>query len=817
MQSEWIIGRAFGCDIIVPDSSVSSRHCRLTCNGENWTLEDLGSSNGTFVNGNRITTPTSVSPDDIVVLGLTGQLPWPVDEIEKEAHPKPRSPVTMQFGRQEIVIGRDPECDFVFDHPLVSRRHARLTWTSSGKFVEDLGSSNGTFVNGKPIHQLTQVSTGDVICLGSFELRLNLQGLIEPNDLRGKLKVEVRSVKVAVPGKTLIEGVTMVIRPGEFVGLMGPSGAGKTTLMNAMNGYQRPSQGEILFNGESLYRHYARFATRIGYVPQDDIIHRDLTVGEALYYTARLRLPSDSTDEDIEIRVRSVLEQLGLSEVRNVLIGSADKKGISGGQRKRVNLAMELLTDPLVLFLDEPTSGLSSEDALMVMRVLRNLADSGKTILLTIHQPSLEVFRLLDKLTIISKDSGTSDPGQLAYFGPAYPNAVHFFNPDRSWTPDIVPSPDEILRGLGQRPTREWAERYQNSEYVQSSVSGPNTMNYGQTLATIKTTSYKVLFKLNVVQWYTLIRRYATIKRRDLWNSAILVAQAPIVAILTAMTFGKRASQDPVSSLNNWMEVGNAVPVSMFILVLSGVWFGCSNSVREIVGEWSIYRRERMVNLTIPAYIGSKFAVLGLISIVQIFILVGIVYFGCSLKGPFVLHCISLLLVTWVGIGLGLTVSAIAKTSEAAIALMPMVLLPMVMLGGVMMPVYDMPKVTQPIANMMPSRWAFTALIMAESKNQPESPEPKLQLPRDIPAHGDTPKTRDMAERWRQRGNDDVVHERNNFQRKQQQSLLLLRHQGWTERFGNLGQQSVCGRNCVCRIHGRKRSQHCDPNQPECV
>src|SRR5205807_1364578 len=157
-------------------------------------------------------------------------------------------------------------------------------------------------------------------------------------------------------------------------------------------------------NGEDLYEHYGQFAALIGYVPQDDIIHRDLTVGQALYYNARLRLPRDFSNADIADRISKVLNQLELQGARDVLIGSPEKKGISGGQRKRVNLAMELLTDPLILFLDEPTSGLSSEDALMVMRLLRELSNGGKTILLTIHQPSPEVFRLLDNLVVVSRD-----------------------------------------------------------------------------------------------------------------------------------------------------------------------------------------------------------------------------------------------------------------------------------------------------------------------------------------------------------------------------------------------------------------------------
>ncbi len=755
MQPQWIIGRMLECDLVVTDLSVSGRHCRLYCDGPRWMLEDLGSSNGTFVNGVRITGPTEISTTDVVILGLTGQMKWPAamgrpESAVPEHTPTISAPVMLAFHNNDIVVGRDPSCDHVFDHPLVSRRHARLTRTRTGFTVEDLGSSNGTFVNGVLISQPTPLNIGDVVSLSSYEIRLNLDGLLEQSDLRGRLRIDTHSVTVKVPGKKLIEDVTLTMQPGEFVGLMGPSGAGKTTLMSAMNGYLRPTTGDVLFNGESLYGNYLRFATRMGYVPQDDIIHRDLTVGEALYYTAKLRLPDDYSDADIETCVGNVLDQMGLSAVRDVLIGSAERKGISGGQRKRVNLAMELLTEPLVLFLDEPTSGLSSEDALMVMKVLRSLADSGKTILLTIHQPSLDIFRMLDNLAIISKDSGSSQPGRLTYYGPAYPEAVNFFNPDRTWPAGIEPSPEEVFRGLAQRSTQEWIDRFQQSEFRQTHASNSVSSLELESRESGSAPEAKSRSGGAIAQWKTLVQRYVSIKKRDSWNTFILLAQAPGVALLIAMTFGERASRDASKDLKTWTEVANTVPVTLFVLVLSGLWFGCSNSVREIVGEWSIYRRERMVNLRIPAYVGSKFAVLGLLSALQCLVLLSIVYPACGLKGSASAHFLSLLLVSWIGIGVGLVVSAAAQTSEVAVAMLPVALLPMVMLGGVMMPVHDMQKFARPVAHCVPSRWAFAALVEAESDQQPYAPRPSLPtaVASNLPQPAEVTSRRDMAEKF---------------------------------------------------------------------
>ena len=247
---------------------------------------------------------------------------------------------------------------------------------------------------------------------------------------------------------------------------MGPSGAGKTTLMNALNGYTPPAAGQVLLQRPRPVRPLRRVPRHGGlraagrhHAPRPDrgpgpLLHRPAAACPRT--RARTRSASGSAKWSA---------QLGLEGTENVLIGSPEKKGISGGQRKRVNLAMELLTDPAVLFLDEPTSGLSSEDALMVMKLLRKLADGGKTIIVTIHQPSLDAYRLLDNLILVSKDAKSPEPGRLAYFGPAYPQAVDFFNPGGvpGLKPGQEPSPDEVLRGLGKDKTAAWVERYQAS------------------------------------------------------------------------------------------------------------------------------------------------------------------------------------------------------------------------------------------------------------------------------------------------------------------------------------------------------------------
>ncbi|MCA8998535.1 MAG: FHA domain-containing protein, partial [Planctomycetaceae bacterium] len=349
-----MIGREEGNDIVLPYPMVSARHARIVPANGSYLLEDLGSSNGTFLNSpsNRIQ-KSPLNPTDVVYFG---SMRVPASRlIGKTVKAGAQSQQEVGFRGEEMVLGRDPSCDQVLAYPMISGRHARIFRRDGSLLVEDLGSANGTFVNGHRIRGATPIEPGDTIGLGSFTFRLTANQTFERRDYRGNVTIEAKDVSVVVPGKKLLEEISLTIYPTEFVGLMGPSGAGKTTLMNALNGYTRPTSGQILFNGQDLYENYGQFAHQLGYVPQDDIIHRDLTVGQALYYTAKLRLPPDTSDEEIRARIKKVIKQLGLEGTEEVLIGSPEKKGISGGQRKRVNLAMELLTDPSVLFLDEPT------------------------------------------------------------------------------------------------------------------------------------------------------------------------------------------------------------------------------------------------------------------------------------------------------------------------------------------------------------------------------------------------------------------------------------------------------------------------------
>ncbi len=610
-----------------------------------------------------------------------------------------------------LLVGRTPDNDLSIDHPLISRHHARFERSSGRWTVTDLGSTNGTYINGRRVVSTVPLTIGDVVDLGGSRLVLLDDHCLERRDYRGDTRIEAQDVAISAGGRCLIEGVSLTLVPSELVGLMGPSGAGKTTLMTALNGYLPPSAGRILFNGQDLYASFERFRLGIGYVPQDDILHGELTVADALYFTARLRLPADTRDEEIRQRIDRVLGQLRIAHIRDSVIGTPARKIVSGGERKRVNVAMELLHDPPVLFLDEPTSGLSSEDALVVMQGLRELGRDGRTILLTIHQPSREVFRLMDNLAVVSRDVTGRAPARLVYYGPAYPEAIRFFNPGKELPAD--PAPEGVLRGLAERPTAEWSELYRRSDLKRRFVD--QRAGKGQARDTVAPRERRppAMWRQTLV----LMHRGLVLKIRDVWNSAILLAQAPIIAMLLVLIFsGATRAEGDVAQLQ---RSGAATATVLFLMNIAAIWFGCSNAAREIVAEWAVFSRERMVGLGLASYIASKLGLLSLIGIVQCFFLLGIVRLGCRIDAPWSLLFVCLFLSTLVGTSLGLLISALSRSSEVAISLVPLAILPMVVLGGMMQPVHTMDQPARTLAHLVPSRWSFELAAGAEAKERP--------------------------------------------------------------------------------------------------
>ncbi|MGA3370345.1 MAG: FHA domain-containing protein [Terracidiphilus sp.] len=804
----WVIGRGYDCDLVVTEAAVSSHHCRLTHQGDGFLLEDLGSRNGTLVNGVRIAPGevVRVQHGARVTLGTQVPMPWPVAPASLDSGKFPRPPArprsdreitigrspdsdvqidlpivswnhaviteengkyiiedrnsrngtaigelsnriqravlntsdevflgsykisakqllsletkveigeasfqTVSFRGDTMEVGRDPKCDIPLDLPMVSWRHARLTKTQAGILVEDLGSRNGTYLDGVRVTGRVLAKAGQEIGLGSVRFQLLESGELAQRDYNGKVTIEAKDIVVLAPnGKRLLDGVSLTVFPYEFVAMMGPAGAGKTTLLKALNGYTRPVQGTVLFRGQNLYDYYDLYRHMMGYVPQDDIVHPQLTVRQALYFSARLR--TDLTDAEITTRTEKVLYDLGIPDKIDTVIGSPEKKTLSGGQRKRVNIALELITDTPVLFLDEPTSGLSSYDAESVVDLLKSLSKTGKTILTTIHQPSLRVYKQFDDLLMVSRDKGDR-PGALVYFGPAYPDSIQFFNPPTTGAPikQQELNPEMLFSGMNQVPetnrTETWRQRYLASRYRQEFVANRSGK---QPAASDKAGGEKPRREFGLGQWLALVKRNLIVRLQDRAQTAILLGQAPLFAVLVALVnYPLRA--------DHFDEISQKLPIVHFLMVVAAIWFGCNNAARDIVGEWTIYKRERMVTLQLFPYVFSKLAVLLALCIFQCGSMLLIVYFTCGLHSNFGWDFLVLLLSSMIGAGLGLAISAVSKTNESAIAMLPVVLLPIIALGGGMRPIYLMPKAGQVISTVIPSRWSFEANMLHEA------------------------------------------------------------------------------------------------------
>ena len=711
------LGRAPGNDVQLRSGNVSARHARILVGDDgSLVIEDLGSRNGTFVG----TPPRRVEREriDLRTPILLGGTPLPASALEDVlARTGPAAPAAAAIPLDDaalVTFGRGASADVSLSRPLASALHASIAVERGKVVVRDLGSTDGTFVDGRRIDRAVEISPGSIVEVADRRFRLAPDArALEPLDGGERDVLEADAVAVDAGGRRLLEGVSLVVQPGEMVAIMGPSGAGKSTLLSVLNGQTVPASGRMIVGGLDLHDHFELFRGRIGFVPQDDILHADLTVHQALWYAARLRLPADTTDAEIETRIAAVIRQLGLEGTERTRVGDQRKRGVSGGQRKRVNLAMELLTDPPILVLDEPTSGLSSVDALSVIELLRTLADSGKTILVTIHQPSLEAFEKFDAVAVIARDESTRQTGRLAWFGRAFPDAIDFFEPRPAGSPAPT-SVDGLLRGLAKRPVAEWVSRWEQSVAKSIWVDGR---------ATTKATALPPRPRRRVrptapfTQWHTLVRRTLAVKAADAWGTAVLFLQAPIVGLLIAAVFSKVVRSTPTPDL--WPKIGVNMATTLFVTALAAIWFGCSSTAREIVTEWPIYKRERMVGLSIPAYVLSKMTVLLGVAAIQSLLLLAIVVPACRMNTPWLELFAVLYAAALAGGAIGLFVSATLQTAEAASGILPVLLLPMIVLGGILVPLADLPALTRPLAAAMPSRWAFEGLVVPEAATRP--------------------------------------------------------------------------------------------------
>uniref|UniRef100_UPI0006E1CB06 ATP-binding cassette domain-containing protein n=1 Tax=Streptomyces aureus TaxID=193461 RepID=UPI0006E1CB06 len=598
-----------------------------------------------------------------------------------------RQPTSVRpLPAHSIRIGRAPDNDVVVPDLVVSRRHAELRAHPDGTYwIHDLGSHNGTYLNGAPVVD-ARVTPDDIVGVGHCAFCLIGGQLVEFTDT-GEVSLDVQSLAVTVDHgrKTLLDEVSFPVGEKCLLGVVGPSGAGKSTLLGALTGQRPADRGTVLYDGRDLYRDYAELRQRIGLVPQDDILHLQLTVRRALGYAAELRFPEDTEPDERRARVDEVIQELGLVERAQQPIHS-----LSGGQRKRVSVALELLTKPSLLFLDEPTSGLDPGMDRSVMHMLRGLADDGRTVVVVTHSVlSLDV---CDRLLVLAPG------GRVAYYGPPA-EALGFFGFDE-WP--------EAFEAFENDRERDWAGLYRSSRfhrrYVADATARPNVPVPGASPAEREPAPPPKAQSWGS-QLRTLVRRYA----------AALSADRTFLAIMIALPFVMGAMARALSEGGFNQESTLNV---LLILCVGGVLTGAANAVRELVKERTIYRRERAVGLSRSAYLASKIVVLGAITVVQAVVLTLVALIGVPLnvpggKGvlmpPLVEITLAVALLSFTAMMLGLLVSALVRKEEVTMPLLVLLAIVQVVFCGALLTVRGTPVLEQ-LAWLVPSRWAFAAM-----------------------------------------------------------------------------------------------------------
>ena len=643
-----LLGRATGKGRFAIDhSSVSETHAEVTVGADGRaTLTDLKSLNGTFVNGERITSK-ALEEGDLVQFGACDSYLL----LFRDSRPREQKLSEIELNQPVIRLGRNPSNAILLEHPTVSAFHAEIHRRNGNFELIDLESSNGTFVNGVRI-QHKPLQPRDRISLGAMHFIFNGQQFEQQADgtrirlVAQQLRAEARDFQT---GRTLrlLDDISLVLEPCEFVGLLGPSGAGKSTLMDALNGFRPAAQGKVLLNDRSLYEYLAVLRTLIGYLPQDDILHRALTVRECLFYSARLRLPDDHTDSEIRARVNEVMRNLELSERAENCIHQ-----LSGGQRKRVSLGIELLSKPSLLFVDEPTAGQDPRTEAKLMELFREIANKGSTAVINTHL--LGSFSLLDKVAVLVR-------GKLAFFGPSQ-EMLPYFKAQR---------PQEVFDRLHDQSPEHWANTYRESslckQYINDAI-GPERSST-RSKAELSPKELKVRHS-GMRQFFTLLSRQLTLKVKDKGNVAALLMPPALIAILMGA-----------------MKQGPNEPKALFMMVLVALWFGCSACVREIVDETAIYRRERQRELKIGSYLASKLAYLVVVAGLQTGLFVGLMTIMGTQEG----HFLAAWGLTWLlgiqGGLIGLLISSLASSAEKALYAFPLSMIPQLLLAGLLIPV----------------------------------------------------------------------------------------------------------------------------------
>ncbi len=537
-----------------------------------------------------------------------------------------------------------------------------------------------------------------------------------------RVSYEVKDVSYTFKsGDIGVQTINIQENSGKLIGIMGGSGAGKSTLLNVLNGNSKPTSGKVLVNGMDIYDRKAKPEGIIGFVSQDDLLVEELSVYQNLYFNTKLCF-GNLNEAEINALVMKILNQLGLSEIKDLQVGDVFNKVISGGQRKRLNIALELIREPMILFADEPTSGLSSRDSENVIDLLKELALKGKLVFVVIHQPSSDIFKLFDKLMVLDKG------GYLAYYGNPLEAVTYFkrnanhikadesechicgnVNPEQIFTVLESKVLDEFGSPTKERKVtpKEWNDKFQannstKDRAVFSTVNEP-----------IKPPYQKPSF---IQQFLIYFKRDVLAKLANKQYLIISFAEPLVLGVLLALILRKSTDTGYIFSENN------NLPSYLFICVIVSLFLGLMLSAEEIFKDRKILKREAFLSLNRDSYLLAKMLVLFIISSVQtiVFVLIGNTILG--IHGMTADYWLILFSTSFFANMLGLNISSGFNSAVAIYIMIPLLIIPQILLSGVLVKYHDLYKplsgkaVVPFVGDIMASRWAFEALAVNQYK-----------------------------------------------------------------------------------------------------
>lgn len=680
------IGRSSSADIKLPTNwaLVSSLHCQLHIMPDGTLLLRDGcdgkpSTNGTQVNRTFIAADrwTPLRPTDEIQVG--SNLKNSVRLFISQSSPDSSQLLSQDHHRWNltgapITIGRGQHCQIVLNGPTISRQHCLLRASGTDAFLIDQ-SQNGVFVNDLRVNGQTRLQDGDQIKVGTHVFVWSSPWLSRETSGRS-YRVDVRDLWL--PGR--ISGSNLSIEPGQLVAFVGGSGAGKSSLLTTIVGQNLDYKGQILINGSELRSTYNSIKQEIGFVPQDDIVHLDLSVEEVFKYSARLKLP----DKDQQQKsVERVLDELEMGHRRKALV-----RELSGGQRKRVSIGVELLADPRILFLDEPTSGLDPGLDKRMMQLLRSLADAGRTVSLVTHATNNVM--LCDQVVFLGRG------GYLCYAGPPG-NCLQHFGLTGDFS-DIYQYLEKSDSEIKQIATAYRPVLLAGLPHIEQQVS-----NQGQKTSLQRTGR----FLLACQQFATLISRDTRLLKRDMASLLINAATTPLAILMIAFA----ASNKDIFSDRDALGVNTYADALriLFVVICAVIWVGLSSSLQTLVKERSIFRRERSFNLLPEAYLAAKVVVMIVQALLQSFLILGSIniFFNSPeskfIDWPLGVALISFLTLITIG-AQALMVSSIVKNSQQASSIAPLLLIPQLIFGGVL---FILNKSSGDIFPLITSRWSM--------------------------------------------------------------------------------------------------------------